>query len=63
MSVAWVAFARTGDPNHSLLPKWEPFVATSRQTMMFGHKCRSRSDPYREERLAVAQALRDRSSR
>jgi para-nitrobenzyl esterase len=63
MSGAWVAFARTGDPNHSLLPKWEPFVATSRQTMMFGHECRSRSDPYREERLAVAQALRDRSSR
>jgi para-nitrobenzyl esterase len=62
MSGAWVAFARTGNPNHALLPKWEPFAAASRQTMMFGHECRLLADPYREERLAVAQALRDRST-
>jgi para-nitrobenzyl esterase len=62
MSGAWVAFARTGNPNHALLPKWEPFVSTSRQTMMFGHECRLLADPYREERIAVGQALRDRSA-
>src|SRR5262245_39238008 len=62
MSGAWVAFARTGNPNHALLPKWEPFAAASRPTMMFGQECRVVADPYREERLAVAQALRDRSS-
>jgi para-nitrobenzyl esterase len=62
MSGAWVAFARTGNPNHALLPKWAPFAAASRQTMMFGHECRVLTDPYREERLAVGQALRDRSA-
>jgi len=62
MSGAWVAFARTGNPNHVLLPKWEPFAGASRQTMMFGHECRLINDPYHEERLAVGQALRDRSA-
>jgi para-nitrobenzyl esterase len=62
MSGAWVAFARTGNPNHALLPKWEPFAVASRQTMIFGHECRLLADPYREERLAVGQALRDRST-
>jgi len=62
MSGAWVAFARTGNPNHALLPKWEPFAAASRQTMMFGRDCRLLNDPYRDERIAVAQALRGRNS-
>jgi para-nitrobenzyl esterase len=62
MSGAWVAFARTGNPNHALLPKWEPFAAASRPTMIFGRECRLLADPYREERLAVGQALRDRST-
>jgi para-nitrobenzyl esterase len=62
MSGAWVAFARNGNPNHALLPKWELFAAASRQTMMFGNECRLLGDPYREERLAVEQALRDRAA-
>ena len=62
MSGAWVAFARTGNPSHALLPTWEPFAAASRQTMMFGRECRLANDPYRDERLAVGQALRDRSA-
>ena len=62
MSGAWVAFARTANPNHALLPKWEPFGAASRQTMMFDRDCRMVSDPYREERVAVGQALRDRAA-
>ena len=62
MSGAWASFARSGNPNHALLPKWQPFTAASRQTMMFGRDCRILNDPYREERLAVAQALRDRAA-
>jgi para-nitrobenzyl esterase len=30
-----VAFASTGDPNNSYLPKWEPYDATRRMTMVF----------------------------
>jgi len=58
MSGAWVAFARTGNPNHALLPKWEPFAADTRKTMMFGNNCRVVDDPYRDERLAIADAQR-----
>jgi len=54
MSSAWVAFARTGNPNHKGLPKWDPFTADGRATMIFNSECRAVNDPYRDERLAVA---------
>ncbi|HET6959774.1 MAG TPA: carboxylesterase/lipase family protein [Vicinamibacterales bacterium] len=56
MSHAWVAFARTGDPNHAGLPRWEPFTANERATMMLNAECRLARDPYRDERLAMAAA-------
>jgi len=56
MSHAWVAFARTGDPNHAGLPRWEPFTANQRATMMLNAECRLARDPYRDERLAMAAA-------
>jgi len=56
MSGAWVAFARSGNPNHKGLPKWDPFTAEKRATMMFNNECRAVNDPYREERFAVAGA-------
>ena len=43
MSGAWVAFARTGNPNHALLPKWEPFAPAARQTMMLSTNVGSRT--------------------
>ena len=57
MSGAWVAFARTGNPNHAGLPRWEPFTTADRHTMMFGKELRVAKDPYRDERLAVARHL------
>jgi para-nitrobenzyl esterase len=62
MSSAWVAFARTGNPNHTRLPTWEPFNAETRATMIFNNECRAVNDPYRDERLAVAAALPARMS-
>lgn len=53
MSGAWVAFARTGNPNHKRIPQWEPFTSGRRHTMMFGRETRAALDPYRAERLAV----------
>ena len=52
MSGAWAAFARTGNPNHRGIPKWEPFTETQRATMIFNNECKAVNDPYREERLA-----------
>jgi para-nitrobenzyl esterase len=51
MSAAWVAFARSGNPNHKGIPKWEPFTPERRNTMIFNTECRSVADPYRDERL------------
>jgi len=56
MSAAWAAFARTGNPNTKLLPKWDPFTAEKRATMIFTNECRAVNDPYRDERLAIAAA-------
>jgi len=63
MSSAWVAFARTGNPNHKGLPNWEPFTADNRATMIFNNPCRAVNDPYRDERLAVTAAVPARTSR
>jgi para-nitrobenzyl esterase len=62
MSAAWVAFARSGDPNTKLLPKWEPFTADRRTMMMLNNECRTVNDPFREERLAVAEVQDRRTS-
>ena len=56
MSSAWVAFARSGNPNHKGLAKWDPFTSDRRATMIFNTECRAVNDPYREERLAVARS-------
>src|SRR2546428_2268511 len=56
VSSAWGAFSRRGNPNHKGLPKWDPFTADKRATMIFNNECRAVNDPYREERLAIAAA-------
>jgi para-nitrobenzyl esterase len=52
MSAAWVAFARTGNPNHAGLPKWEAYDTQRRATMIFDKECRAVDDPHGvEQRL------------
>ena len=54
MSAAWVAFARSGNPNHKGIPMWAPFDAKQRATMIFNNECKAVNDPFHEERLAGA---------
>jgi para-nitrobenzyl esterase len=49
MSKAWVAFARTGNPNHAGLPKWGTFDTKQRTTMVFDNECKVVNDPHGEE--------------
>ena len=45
MSEAWIAFARTGDPNHPGIPKWPSYDAERRPTMVFDTQSRVVDDP------------------
>jgi para-nitrobenzyl esterase len=54
VSGAWVAFARTGNPSHALIPKWPAYNATDRPTLHMDNEWTVVNDPDREERLALA---------
>jgi len=58
VSAAWVAFAKTGDPNTSKLPKWPAYSAATRDTMLFNNDSKVVPDPDREPRLAMEKVLK-----
>ena len=58
VSAAWVAFARTGNPNTPQLPQWPPYSAAARDTMVINHVSRVVKDPDREQRLIMEQVLK-----
>jgi len=49
VSGAWVAFARSGNPNHKGLPTWAPFDTTKRATMVLDNECKLVNGPHGEE--------------
>ena len=57
VSGAWVAFARTGNPNHSRLPHWNSYTSDDRHTMLFNYVCEQVNDPGGADRLAMAGLL------
>ena len=54
MSEAWIAFARSGDPNTKTLPQWPRYDTATRATMRFDDECRVINDPHRELRRLLA---------
>jgi len=50
LSSAWVAFAKTGDPNSSVNPHWTPYDPVKRSTMMFDVDAKCEEDPRKEIR-------------
>ena len=55
MSDTWIAFARTGNPNHKGLPEWRPYDLAKRATMSFAVPSRLVNDPRGGERRLVEQ--------
>ena len=46
ISGAWLAFARTGNPDTALSPHWPPYSSADRRaTMIFDDEPRIESDP------------------
>ncbi|WNG17227.1 carboxylesterase/lipase family protein [Cystobacter fuscus] len=57
MSTAWIAFARSGNPQHPGIPEWPAYDAERRATMIFNLQSEVRNDPGREERLLWREVL------
>ncbi|MGH8175011.1 MAG: carboxylesterase/lipase family protein [Steroidobacter sp.] len=55
MSNALIAFARTGDPNHTGLPEWRRYTLPDRATMLFDARAKLANDPRGGERQLFAQ--------
>ncbi len=53
MSERWIAFARNGDPNPGAAPRWLPYKAPERATMIFNRQCRVENDPATAARAAI----------
>ena len=50
LSSAWVAFAKTGDPNNSAVPTWPAYDTTKRATLIVDNETRVENDPNSEMR-------------
>jgi para-nitrobenzyl esterase len=53
MSAAWVAFAKTGNPNNPAIPAWPAYNAKTRATMLFDVSSKVVDDPYPDVRAAL----------
>lgn len=60
MVQACTQFARSGDPNDPLLPRWPTYDTAQRSTMEFGRHSDVVLDPYGMERRAWAAVLTER---
>ncbi|MEV7728846.1 carboxylesterase family protein [Streptomyces sp. NPDC087917] len=59
MHRAWIAFARTGDPNHPDMPQWRPYERDTRTTMRFDSVVTALGDLAGDSRRLHERALRE----
>ena len=57
VSDAWIAFARTGNPNTPKLPHWPAFTAKDRATLVIDNTSKVVNDPLRDQRIAMFRAM------
>jgi para-nitrobenzyl esterase len=50
ISNVWIAFAKSGDPNHEGIPHWPSYSPEKRSTMILDTECRVEDDPFGNER-------------
>lgn len=59
---AFVAFARTGNPNNRRMPVWTPYNTTTRPSMSIDEKCTLVNDYRGADRLAIADLPRQEAT-
>ncbi|MDG4856875.1 carboxylesterase family protein [Streptomyces sp. T-3] len=59
MHQAWIAFIRTGDPNHAGLPQWDPYDVKTRTTMRFDSVITAVGDLAADARRRLPAGLQD----
>src|SRR6202044_3671343 len=57
LSRAWTEFARTGNPSHAGIPRWEPYSAAHRAVMVINNNWRLEINPHAAEYAAMAQLM------
>lgn len=57
MSQAWIHFARTGNPNHAGIPRWDPVTANGSETMIFDAESRFNVNPDGLERATFSKTI------
>jgi len=55
MSSAWIAFAKTGNPNTKEIPRWPTYDTTDRATMVFNLESKVINDPYSTIRAILSK--------
>lgn len=55
VSHTWASFAKTGDPNNSLIPQWDPYTEESGVTMIIDNTIKARSH-HDKELIEIAAA-------
>ncbi len=60
MGYYWTQFAKTGDPNQTGLPHWEPYGPKSEQCLEIGSTVKSRPTPHRDGYAVFDGILRAR---
>lgn len=58
IQAAWIAFAKTGDPNCDCLPDWPGYDGDDRSTMMLGKEMFVEQDPRASERKVMTDYLK-----
>ncbi len=52
MMDSWIAFAKTGNPNHGGIEEWSKYEKNSRKTMILGKETTSEDKPMEKQRIA-----------
>ena len=58
MMDSWIAFAKTGNPNHEGIEEWSKYDTNTRKTMFLGEETISVDDPMRKQRIAWNEIMK-----